>query len=267
MKIFEIARFNNLIKNINENISLSDLRKKLIKNEVSISDEEKSWYEDDTNKKSLLDIINTIVGPEANKSINNKLKSFDTEKYFKKGVIKPQSLKNVLSLKLLLASHEDSKDKLENQYEKISLNDDIDIYAIYTPKANIILSHKILKSNQIPTWCIASPTSATKYWEHYNLWNAKFPSVFIIVKKGITVIKSKDGGGNYIKDEKSNEIKTEEVTNLKYEIMCEPDDYNPIYDFLRGYSTFEDIVTECRDALQHEKDSNLWQSRNSRQEK
>ena len=84
----------------------------------------------------------------------------------------------------------------------LKIGNGIELYSVFTPKANTYLSFNLLKSNQIPTWCIASPSTANKFWGEYNLWKSKYPAVFIIVKRGKTMIKKKDENGNIIEPAK-----------------------------------------------------------------
>ena len=254
MKIIDVARFVNAFKKLNEGISLAELRKKIIKGDIEASSEESEWYSDEDNKKSLITTLGRVVGPNANKDLNLKLRSLDTDDYYKKGVIKPKSLRDDLKYKILtLKAKEDynnSNITLEDQYEMIKIGNGIELYSVFTPKANTYLSFNLLKSNQIPTWCIASPSSANKFWGEYNLWKSEYPAIFIIVKRGKTMIKKKDENGNFVLDENGkNEM--EEVTNLKYEIRLDIDE---IEHFLENYVILNDVIAEFRDALQHERE-------------
>ena len=261
MKIIDVARIVNTLKKLNEGISLADLRKKIIKGDIEASSEESEWYSDEDNKKSLITTLGRVVGPNANKDLNLKLRSLDTDDYYKKGVIKPKSLRDDLNYKILtLRAKEDynnSNITLEDQYEMLKIGNDIELYSVFTPKVNTYLSFNLLKSNQIPTWCIASPSSANKFWGEYNLWKSEYPAVFIIVKRGKTMIKKKDENGNFVLD-KNDKIEMEEVTNLKYEIRLNT---NEIESFLENYVSLNDVIAEIRDAYQHERkynDSSLY---------
>ena len=254
MKIIEVARFVNALKNLNEGISLAELRKKIIKGEVKASSEQSDWYDDEKNKDSLISTIGRVVGPNADKELNLKLRSIDTDDYYKKGVIKPKSLRDDLKYKILTLKARDeynnSNITLEDQYEMVKIGNRIELYSVFTPKANTYLSFNLLKSNQIPTWCIASPSTANKFWGEYNLWKSEYPAVFIIVKRGKTMIKKKDENGNFVLDEKGKNV-MEEVTNLKYEIRL---NINEIEHFLEDYVTLNDVIAEIRDAHQHERE-------------
>ena len=253
MKIIEVARFVNTLKNLNEGISLAELRKKIIKGEVKASSEQSDWYDDEKNKDSLISTIGRVVGPNADKELNLKLRSIDTDDYYKKGVIKPKSLRDDLKYKILTLKARDdynnSNISLEDQYEMLKIGNGIELYSVFTPKANTYLSFNLLKSNQIPTWCIASPSTANKFWGEYNLWKSEYPAVFIIVKRGKTIIKKKDENGNFVLDEKDKNV-MEEVTNLKYEVRL---NINEIEHFLEDYVTLNDVIGEFRDAHQHER--------------
>ena len=254
VKIIEVARFVNALKRLNEGISLAELRKKIIKGDVKASSDETEWYNDEENKKSLLTTIGNVVGPNADKELNLKLRSLDTDDYYKKGVIKPKSLRNDLRHKILtLKAREDYNNSgitLEDQYEKIKIGNGLELYSVYTPKANVYLSFNILKSNQVPTWCIASPSTSNKFWGEYNLWKSEYPAVFIIVKHGKTMIKKRDKDGSFVLDEKGKNV-MEEVTNLKYEIRLNIDE---IESFLENYVSLNDVIAEIRDAHQHERE-------------
>lgn len=254
MKIIEIFHYLNSFNSINEGLSLSDLRKKIIKGEVKISSDESEWYDNDKNKESLINILGSVVGPNANKELNNKLKSLDTDNYYKKGVIKPKSLrkdlKNKISLIKAKSDYEKSKFPIEDQYEMYDMGNGVELYSVFTPTANTYLSFNLLKSSQTPTWCIASPTSSFKFWSRYELWKAPVPLVFILLKRGKTNIIKKDKYGEKIYDENDEPI-MEEVINLKYEMRLNPEKTQL---FSEDLSYIEDIVEECRDAYQHEQE-------------
>ena len=254
MKIIEVARFINSLKSLNEGISLAELRKKIIKGDIEASSEESEWFDNEDNKKSLITTLGHVVGPNADRELNLKLRSLDTDDYYKKGVIKPKSLRNDLRHKILtLKAREDYNNSgitLEDQYEKIKIGNGLELYSVYTPKANVYLSFNLLKSNQVPTWCIASPSTSNKFWGEYNLWKSEYPAVFIIVKHGKTMIKKRDKDGSFVLDEKGKNV-MEEVTNLKYEIRL---NINEIDSFLEDYVTLNDVIAEIRDAHQHERE-------------
>lgn len=234
MKIFELIDILNRSDILlNESMSLSELRRRIIKNEMRLDPSEEDWYQEENNRNELIGTLSRIVGPTCDPMLNRELKKFNTNKYTERGrIVKPKSLNNALELEILRAENRitDENDNLSSQYEKLNIKKDVEIYSVFTPQANIQLSHKILKNNQEATWCIASPTDASRMWSHYELWNAEYPCVFIVVKRGIV-----NG-----------------IRNPKYEIKCNPKRSSL---FANNIYHIFDFIDEVRDAKQDE--SNL----------
>ncbi len=170
MKIFELINILNRSDIIlNESMGLPELRRRIIKDEMWSDPSEEDWYQDENNRKELIDTMSRIVGPTYDPMLNRELKKFNTSKYTERGrIVKPESLNTALNLEILRVENRitDENDNLSSQYEKINIKKDVEIYSVFTPQANIQLSHKILKNNQEATWCIASPTSASQMWAH-----------------------------------------------------------------------------------------------------
>ena len=234
MKLFELINILNRSDILlNESMSLSELRRRIIKNEMRLDPSEENWYRDENNRNELIDTISRIVGPIHEPMLNRELKAFNTSDYTEKGrIVKPKSLNSALNLEILRVENRitDENDNLSSQYEKLKIKKDVEIYSVFTPTANIELSHKILKSNEEPTWCIASPTGAAQAWAAYDLWNAEYPCVFIVVKRGIV-----NG-----------------IRNPKYEIKCNPKKSSL---FANNIYNISEYIDEVRNAKQNE--SNL----------
>ena len=234
MKLFELINILNRSDIfLNESMSLSELRRRIIKNEMRLDPSEENWYRDENNRNELIDTISRIVGPIHEPMLNRELKAFNTSDYTEKGrIVKPESLNTALNLEILRVENRitDENDNLSSQYEKLKIKKDVEIYSVFTPTANIELSHKILKSNEEPTWCIASPTGAAQAWAAYDLWNAEYPCVFIVVKRGIV-----NG-----------------IRNPKYEIKCNPKKSSL---FANNIYNISEYIDEVRNAKQNE--SNL----------
>ena len=109
----------------------------------------------------------------------------------------------------------------------MALKNGIEVYAVYTPLVNQQLTHKILKTETSPSWCIAS-SSANHYWSYYKLYNAEYPAVFIVARK----------------------LKTGSYDDTKYELKCNP---TKTSDFKNGNLTLSDFVDEWRNPLQSER--------------
>ena len=231
MKIFELINvLNRSDILLNESMGLPELRRHIIKNEMHVDPNEEDWYRDENNRNELIDNMSKIVGPTPDPMLNLELKKFNTSNYTEKGrIVKPKSLNNALELEILRVKNSNKNDNndLSSQYEKLKIKKDIEIYSVFTPAANIELSHKILKNNEEPTWCIASPTGAAQAWAMYDLWDAEYPCVFIVVKHGTI-------GG---------------IRNPKYEIKCNP---KLSEQFAKGECSIFDFIDEVRDAEQNE---------------
>ena len=199
MKISEVQHYINKIGFLNESMSLSDLRKKLIKKEFKIEEKDGYWYSRNSDK--LISLINSIVGPTAEKKYNRELKSINTEPYLNKGILSPKSLFDVLSRKINIIDIEKEypkeKSSIDEQYEMMKLDNGVEIYAVYTPQANHYLAHSLLKSSVTPTWCIAA-SDAANAWRQYHIWTARRPCVFIILKRGETKLDKYDKNGKQI---------------------------------------------------------------------
>ena len=108
------------------------------------------------------------------------------------------------------------------------IGDDVEVYAIYTPEANVYLAHTKLRTKTVPGWCIAS-SSANYYWnDSYNLSESDYPSVYIVAQK-------KNGVYN----------------DWKYQLACNPDHTKK---FAEGKMCLEDLIDEWRDPLQNEEE-------------
>ncbi len=235
MKIFELIDILNRSDILlNESMSLSELRRRIIKNEMRLDPNEEDWYRDENNRNELIDALSKIVGPDYDSMLNRELKTFNTSDYTEKGrIVKPESLNTALNLEILRVKNriKNNNDPISSQYEKLNIKKDVEIYSVFTPQANIELSHKILKSNEEATWCIASPTGAARMWEEYEIWDAEYPCVFIVVKHGIV-----NG-----------------IHNPKYQIKCNP---GLTEEFAKGEYNIFDFIDEVRNAEQSEETLN-----------
>lgn len=231
MKLFELINILNRSDILlNESMGLSELRRRIIKGEMRLDPDEEDWYRDDNNRNELIDTMSKVVGPSSDTELNRELKKFNTSNYTEKGrIVKPKSLNKALNLEILRVKNRitDETNNLSSQYEKFNIKKDVEIYSVFTPQANIELSHKILKNNEEPTWCIASPTGAARMWSFYKLWEAEYPCVFIVVKRGIV-----NG-----------------IRNPKYEIKCGP---TLSKQFAKGECNIAEFIDEVRDAKQGE---------------
>lgn len=177
-------------------VTLSDIRRGILNkgHQFKIASASKRWY--NNNKDDLLALLTDIVTSD-NKTVRQKMQKFDTDPYFRiekgesKRSLQPKHLMNALEYEFssTKVADEYSKDKaagLNDQYEKIVLDNGVEIYAVYTPAANIRLAHKTLHMKGYPTpgWCIASPSSAFNAWDQYDLYEAEAPCVFIVYKEG-----------------------------------------------------------------------------------
>ena len=237
MKIADIRRFITNLKMITESTPLTDIRKSIIGkgNPIRITDDEDEWFS--INKEKFLILLNSIVGPNASGNIKS-LSNFDTTKYFteeKPKKLKAKSLSDALirEIKAIEARDDYASNKsntsLENQFEMEEIKPGISIFAVYTPLANVYLSHKLLKSptSVTPTWCIASPNSANKMWSYYKLYESEYPAVFIVTKT--------NENGFY--------------DDFKYELKCDPLKTKA---FVDGDITLQQLVDEWRDPEQKE---------------
>ena len=237
MKIIDIQRFIDSINFLNEAMSLNDLRKKLIQDEkgegksLIISKNEQKW--NDKNKNHLIKILNLVVGKDREDDLKS-LTSFDTTPYFDNKELKPKSLSDDLGRKIsavkqrVAYSLANGDNVISNQYEMMEIKNGVEVYAVYTPIANATLTHKILRTETQPSWCIAS-SSAPYYWSFYKLYNAYCPAVFIVAQK------LPDGTYN----------------DMKYELKCNP---NKTWDFATyEWITLPKLVDEWRNPIQSER--------------
>ena len=240
MKISDIQRFINNFKLLSESTPLTQIRKSVMGkgNPIRVGKEELNWFEKSQNKDRFIKLLNKILDNDTKNELKS-LQSIDTDPYFeideetKKRCFKPQSLYNALVSKIdaikerKIYTNSKSDKSLESQYQKLTLKNGIEVYAVYTPLANQQLTHKILKTETSPSWCIAS-SSANHYWSYYKLYNAEYPAVFIVARK----------------------LKTGSYDDVKYELKCNP---TKTSDFKNGNLALSDFVDEWRNPLQSEK--------------
>lgn len=240
MKIVDIQRFINNIKLLSESTPLTQIRKSVIGkgNPLRYAKEEENWFNKSQNKERFIKLLSKILDNDPKNELKS-LQSIDTDPYFeideetKKRCFKPQSLFDALNSKVdaikerKIYTNSKSDKSIEAQYQKLQLKNGVELYAVYTPLANQHLTHKILKTETSPTWCIAS-SSANHYWSHYKLYNAEYPAVFIVARK------LKSGG----------------YDDTKYELKCDPSETTY---FKNGYMKLSDFVDEWRNPLQTEK--------------
>ena len=240
MKISDIQKFINNFKLLSESTPLTQIRKSVIGkgNPIRVGKEELNWFEKSQNKDRFIKLLNKILDNDSQNELKS-LQSIDTDPYFeideetKKRCFKPQTLYNALVFKIdaikerKIYTNSKSDKSLESQYQKLALKNGIEVYDVYTPLANQQLSHKILKTETSPTWCIAS-SSANHYWSYYKLYNAEYPAVFIVARK----------------------LKSGSYDDMKYELKCNPTKTSY---FKNGHMTLSDFVDEWRNPLQTEK--------------
>lgn len=180
---------------LDERVTINDIRKGMLGkgHEFRVANNSRFWYR--RNKNDLLDLLTNITTSD-NKNVKQKMQKFNTNPYFEtdddhKRSLKPEELMNALEYEFSSVSvadeHASNKSTgLSDQYEKMVLDNGVEIYAVYTPVANIQLAHSILhkQGDPTPTWCIASPSDASSMWNHYHLYQAELPCVFIVYKKG-----------------------------------------------------------------------------------
>ena len=235
MKIIDIQRFINKFKVLTEAVTLPQIRRGILgkDHEYPVIDSDEEWYE--TRKKEILSTIEKALNVD-DKTLKNKLQKFDTWDYFTND--KPRKLKikellgavrkNFISQVERSRNTEEKTSGIEAQYEMISTEEGVEIYAVYTPMANRHLTHSKLwvQGCYSPSWCIASST-ANNYWNTYHLYEAEYPSVFIVAQKT------------------GNRYETE-----KYELKCDP---HKSISFKEGKITLDEWVDEWRDPEQNEK--------------
>ena len=239
MKIVDIQRFINRFKMISEAVTLPQIRRGILgkDREYPIIDSDKEWYKE--HKDKILKTIEKALNA-GDKSLQIKLQKFDTEDFFTND--KPRKLKvkdlikavrrNFISQVERNRMTEDKTVGIETQYEMMEMKNGVEVYAVYTPMANRYLAHTKLKSEGSipPQWCIASST-ANNYWNSYDLYDAEYPSVFIVAQKTET-------GYNPI----------------KYELKCDP---HKSSSFKEGEIPLKDWVDEWRNPEQDEDENSF----------
>lgn len=236
MFIKEVQKFIHQFKMITEAVTLPQIRRSIIgkEKEFPVIDSDKEWYEE--HKKEVLNTIEKALNVD-DKTLKNKLQKFDTDEFFTNDKPRKLKIKNLLKAvrKNFISEVERSRmteektTGIESQYEMMKMKNGVEVYAVYTPMANRYLTHTKLwvKGCFSPTWCIAS-SSANNYWNHYHLYDAEFPSVFIVSQK-------KNGVYN----------------PLKYELKCNP---NKSTQFKNDEISLEEWVDEWRNPEQNERD-------------
>ena len=238
MFIKEVQNFIHQFKMITEAVTLPQIRRGIVgkEKEIPVIDSDKEWYEE--HKKEVLNTIEKALNVD-DKTLKNKLQKFDTDEFFTND--KPRKLKiknllkavrkNFISEVERMHQTEDKTIGIESQYEMMKMENGVEVYAVYTPMANRYLTHTKLwvQGCFSPTWCIAS-SSANNLWNYYRLYEAKYPSVFIVTQK------TKNG---YNKE--------------KYELKCNP---HKSTSFKDGEISLEEWVDEWREPQQHEENYN-----------
>ena len=223
---------------ISEAVTLPQIRRGIIgkEKEIPVIDSDKEWYEE--HKKEVLNTIEKALNVD-DKTLKIKLQKFDTDDFFTKD--KPRKLKiknllkavrkNFISEVERMRQTEDKTIGIDSQYEMMKMENGVEVYAVYTPMANRYLTHNKLwvQGCFSPTWCIAS-SSANNYWNMYHLYEADFPSVFIVAQKKNSVYNP-----------------------IKYELKCNP--YKSLQ-FKTGEISLKDWVDEWREPEQHEEKYN-----------
>lgn len=235
MKIIEVRHFVNALKMINEEVTLSQIRKGLLGKDHHYPIKDEDWLE--SNKKEFMKLLDMSVGNETDKNLSSKMRKWKTDNYFTKD--KPRRLdaerlykdlqyKYATEIGKLNYKASRGSDTMTNQYEMKKIGDDVEVYAVYTPEANVYLAHTKLRTKTVPGWCIAS-SSANHYWnDSYRLSDSDYPSVYIVAQK-------KNGTYN----------------DWKYELACNPDSTKK---FAEGKMGLEDLIDEWRDPLQNEEE-------------
>ena len=223
---------------ISEAVTLPQIKRGILgkEREYPIVDDDKEWYEE--HKKEVLNTIEKALNVD-DKTLKIKLQKFDTDKFFTNDRPRKLKIKNLLkavrknfiSEVERMRQTEDKTIGIESQYEMMKMKDGVEVYAVYTPLANRYLTHTKLwvQGCFSPTWCIAS-SSANNLWNQYQLYEADFPSVFIVAQK------TKTG-----------------YNPIKYELKCNP---NKSSQFKNGEISLKDWVDEWREPEQHEESFN-----------
>ena len=220
---------------ISEAVTLPQIRRGIIgkEKEIPVIDSDKEWYEG--HKSEILSTLEKALNVD-DKTLKIKLQKFDTDDFFTKDKPRKLKIKNLLkSVRKNFISEvermhqiEDKTIGIDTQYEMMKMENGVEVYAVYSPMANRYLTHNKLwvQGCFSPTWCIAS-SSANNYWNMYHLYEADFPSVFIVAQKKNSVYNP-----------------------IKYELKCNP--YKSLQ-FKTGEISLKDWVDEWREPEQHEK--------------
>ena len=235
MKIIEVRRFVDTLKMINEMVTLSQIRKALLGKDKHYPIKDDEWLEN--NKKEFMKLLDMSVGNETDKTLSAKMRKWKTDNYFtndKPRQLDAERLYNDLQYKYATEMGKlnyratRGSDSMSDQYEMKKTGDDVEVYAVYTPEANVYLAHTKLRTKTVPGWCIAS-SSANYYWNDlYDLSESDYPSVYIVAQK-------KNGVYN----------------DWKYELACNP---HRTKKFAEGNIGLDDLIDEWRDPLQNEEE-------------
>ena len=239
MKIVDIQRFINEFKLLTEAVTLPQIRRGIIgkEKEIPVIDSDKEWYEE--HKSEILSTLEKALNVN-DKTLKLKLQKFDTDDFFTND--RPRKLKvkellksvrrNFISEVERMRQTEDKTIGIDSQYEMMKMENGVEVYAVYTPMANRYLTHTKLwvQGCFSPAWCIASST-ANNYWNMYHLYEAEFPSVFIVSQK------TKNG---YNKE--------------KYELKCNP---HKSVSFRDGEISLKDWIDEWRNPEQNKRENSF----------
>ena len=235
MKIIEVRHFVNALKMINEEVTLSQIRNGLLGKDHYYPIKDKEWLKN--NKKEFMKLLDMSVGNETDKSLSAKMRKWKTDNYFTKD--KPRKLdaerlykdlqyKYATEMGKLNYRASRGSDSMSDQYEMKKIGDDVEVYAVYTPEANVYLAHTKLRTKTVPGWCIAS-SSANYYWnDTYDLSDSDYPSVYIVAQ---------NKNGVY--------------SDWKYELACNPHRTKKFAEEIIG---LDDLIDEWRDPLQNEEE-------------
>lgn len=242
MKICEIKYLLNNLPLLLENMSLGEVKKRIKNNTLKVDSADKEWYNNENNRKELIDTITYA-------NTTGHLKNFNTGPYLKNKTFFPVKLMTELELKLAEIESKKFIERGKNNFDSVTIGNDITVYAPYTPEANTKLAYKgVVKGRDpYPTWCIASPTSRETFWEMYSINESDYPAVFLIIKDGIT--------DNAILYNKYKKPFRGQAHNLRYELLGSVDE-EKINSFLAGDISLDDYIREWRNATQEESSFN-----------
>ena len=82
MKIIEVRHFVNALKMINEEVTLSQIRKGLLGKDHHYPIKDEDWLE--SNKKEFMKLLDMSVGNESDKNLSAKMRKWKTDNYFTK---------------------------------------------------------------------------------------------------------------------------------------------------------------------------------------